>query len=75
MKNIFIKCPSCKSDDIQTLELQSGGFQELCRTCLFVSNYVEFTCGCCQPDIFRICPNTNCTSPGTPKTKLCKSPT
>lgn len=32
---------------------------------------VEFTCGCCAPKIFALCPKNDCTTPGNPTSKLC----
>ncbi|HNP24894.1 MAG TPA: hypothetical protein PKL37_22650 [Panacibacter sp.] len=71
-KKLFNECPSCGSQKIIYQKLEGGGYREFCSMCLFSSTYVEFTCGCCNPDVFGICPNTKCKTPGTPTHKLCR---
>ena len=39
----------------------------------FVSRYVLFTCGHCNPEIFALCPQDNCPNPGTPTDTLCRA--
>ena len=47
------------------------GTMEYCTTCSFVVNYVKFSCGHCNPDVFAICPTRGCSSPGSPTKQLC----
>jgi hypothetical protein len=70
----FRVCPSCGSSNITLQTLIEGGKREYCSTCLFVANYVRFSCKPqehCNPDVFAICPRTGCPNPGTPKKMLC----
>lgn len=46
------------------------GLREHCLTCSFVANYVQFSCGHCNPDIFAVCPRHGC-GRGRPLGQLC----
>ena len=74
LPKLFNRCPSCKSLEITLQRLTEGGWREFCGACNFVTNYVEFTCKHCNPDIFALCPVNNCNPPGRPKQKLCLEP-
>ena len=74
MTGIFKNCPGCGSSGIVFQELSEGGSREYCSTCLFVANYVKFTCGHCNADIFAFCPKKDCGKPGTPTNRSCPSP-
>lgn len=76
MERIFRRCPSCGGGNLGVERMAFGGTCETCRSCAFVTTYVVFTCGCCNPDIFAICPNSACKRkpPGTPTQDFCNQP-
>jgi hypothetical protein len=76
MERLFSACPSCGARNIGFERLPTGGAREICMNCMFVANYVQFTCGCCNPDVFAICPKKSCrrTPRGTPTKQLCNGP-
>jgi len=71
MKGIFNLCPSCSSEEISVQKVVDSGSVEYCLACNFAANYVRFTCGHCNPDIFAICPHNGCNRPGSPTKRLC----
>ena len=73
MEALFRRCPSCGSNAIIFQSLEGGGAREFCQQCMFVANYVEFTCGDCNPDVFAYCPRKDCKANplGTPKNTAC----
>ena len=68
---MFCKCPSCRQSEMRLREI-AGGYMELCTQCNFAVNYVQFTCGHCNPDVFGLCPRDECPTPGQPTKKLCR---
>jgi hypothetical protein len=71
----FRKCPSCSSTNMELNQLTGTqgmkGTQEYCKVCMYVVNYVKFTCGHCCPDVFALCPTQGCAAAGTPTKQLC----
>jgi len=66
-------CPECKRVKINIFRDERSGFTiGRCIECAVTFNYVEFTCGCCNPDILALCDAPNCKHPGTPTTKPCR---
>ena len=70
MDSIFKTCPSCGSNFMR-YDSYNIRAQEHCLECGFTTTWVEFTCNCCNPDIFGICPRKNCANRGTPTKRLC----
>ncbi len=70
MKGLFNRCPNCGSFHI-SYSSASMKAHEHCMECGLTTNWVEFTCKCCNPDAFGICPRKGCVNPGTPTKKLC----
>jgi len=70
MDGLFNRCPSCGSFHI-SFGSYANKTQEHCMECGFTTNWVEFTCKCCNPDTVGICPRKACANPGKPTEKLC----
>ena len=68
----FRYCPSCISDKISLIQpSDTAGRIEFCVSCNFAVNHVLFTCGCCNPDVFALCPRRECAARGVPTKNLC----
>ena len=73
MERMFSRCPSCGGRSMHVEKMAFGATCETCMVCAFVTSYVVFTCGCCNPDVFAICPNHACRHKprGTPTHAFC----